>query len=78
MPCMIAVVKTLKTTTHVKNLWWVFNTLAKFRLDMMTLTIYKNMQNTFICVKKEKLYARNTVGTSGVLTVQIRPVGWID
>ena len=32
----------------MRNLRWVLNTLAKFRLDMITLT----GQNIFICLKK--------------------------
>ena len=41
----------------MRNLLWVLtgNTLAKFCLDMITLTISKK-QNIFICVKKGRNY----------------------
>lgn len=69
MPCMIAVVMTLKTTTHMKNLWWVFNTLAKFRLDMITLIVSKDT----ICLfdwKKEELFRASLTGLTLISTLE--------
>ena len=37
------------------NLRWVINILAKFRLDMITLTVSKDRICLFVC-KREKLF----------------------